>query len=208
MLRVGLTGGIASGKTTVAGMMRGLGCVLIELDPIAHALIEPGHAAYEQIVKEFGGEAILDAERHIDRAKLGAMVFADPARLQRLNQIVHPPVLQVLDNWFASLADAGVAELGVVEAALLVEAGYHTKLDRLVVCWCRPEQQLERLAARGLTPEQARQRIASQMPAEEKRKLATDVIDCSGSVEQTQEQTARVVDGLRKLAGAPAGAKA
>jgi dephospho-CoA kinase len=204
MLRVGLTGGIASGKTTVAGMMRALGCVLIELDPIAHALIEPGHAAYEQIVKEFGGEAILNNERHIDRAKLGAIVFADAARLQRLNQIVHPPVLQVLDNWFASLADSGAAELGVVEAALLVEAGYHTKLDRLVVCWCRPEQQLERLAARGLTREQAQQRIASQMPADEKRKLATDVIDCSGSVEQTQEQTARVVDGLRKLAGATA----
>jgi dephospho-CoA kinase len=184
--------------------MRALGCVLIELDPIAHALIEPGHEAYKQICKEFGGEAILGAERHIDRAKLGAIVFADPARLQRLNQIVHPPVLQVLDNWFASLADSGAAELGVVEAALLVEAGYHTKLDRLVVCWCRPEQQLERLAARGLTREQAQQRIASQMPADEKRKLATDVIDCSGSVEQTQEQTARVVDGLRKLAGATA----
>jgi dephospho-CoA kinase len=185
-------------------MMRALGCVLIELDPIAHALIEPGQEAYKQICKEFGGEAILNEERHIDRAKLGAIVFADAARLQRLNQIVHPPVLQVLDNWFDSLADSGAAELGVVEAALLVEAGYHTKLDRLVVCWCRPEQQLERLAARGLTREQAQQRIASQMPADEKRKLATDVIDCSGSVEQTQEQTARVVDGLRKLAGATA----
>jgi dephospho-CoA kinase len=206
MLRVGLTGGIASGKTTVAGMMRELGCVLIELDPIAHALIEPGHAAYEQIVREFGGDAILGEERRIDRAKLGAIVFADPARLQRLNQIVHPPVLQVLDGWFESLASSGAAELGVVEAALLIEAGYHTKLDRLVVCWCRPEQQLERLAARGFSPEQARQRIAAQMPADEKRKLATDVIDCSGSVEQSKEQTARVVETLRKLAGAPASA--
>lgn len=203
MLRVGLTGSIASGKTTVVGLMRGLGCVVIELDPIAHALIEPGHPAYEQICKEFGA-SILDDQRAIDRGKLGAIVFADPARLQRLNQIVHPPVLQVLDNWFASLAESGAAELGVVEAALLVEAGYHSKLDRLVVCWCRPEQQLERLLARGLTQEQARQRIAAQMPADEKRKLATDVIDCSGSMEQTQEQTQRVVDTLRNLAGAQA----
>jgi len=203
MLRVGLTGGIASGKTTVTGMMRALGCVVIELDPIAHALMEPGHAAYEQICKEFGAE-ILDSERRIDRSKLGPLVFADPAKLQRLNQITHPPVLQVVDNWFESLAESGAAEMGVVEAALLVEAGYHQKLDRLVVAWCRPEQQLERLLARGLSREAAQQRIAAQMPADEKRKLATDVIDCSGAIEQTQQQTEKVVATLRQLAGAAA----
>lgn len=199
MLRVGLTGGIASGKSTVVGLMRALQCVVIELDPIAHAVIEPGHAAYEQICKDFGVE-ILDAERRIDRAKLGAIVFADGAKLQRLNQIVHPPVLQIVDAWFESLAESGVAPLGVVEAALLIEAGYHQKLDRLLVTWCRPEQQMERLLARGHSREQAEQRIASQMSADEKRTLASDVIDCSGSLEQTQKQTEHVVATLKSLA--------
>ncbi len=202
MLRVGLTGGIASGKTTVVAIMRSLGCAVIELDPIAHALIEPGHQAYAQICQEFGAD-ILDSERRIDRGKLAAIVFADRARLARLNQIVHPPVLAVLDNWFASLAESGTADMGVVEAALLVEAGYHLKLDRLLVACCRPQQQLERLMARGLTPEQATQRIASQMPADEKRNLATDLIDCSGSIEQTREQTQLIVQTLRKLVDAP-----
>lgn len=202
MLRVGLTGGIASGKTTVTGMMRALGCEVLELDPIAHALMEPGHAVYEQVCKEFGAE-ILDSQRRIDRSKLGPIVFADRAKLDRLNQITHPPVLQVVDNWFTSLAASG-ADLGVVEAALLVEAGYRKKLDRLVVAWCRPEQQLERLLARGLSREAAQQRIAAQMPADEKRKLATDVIDCSGGIEQTQQQTKTVVAALRQLARAAA----
>lgn len=200
MLRVGLTGGISSGKTTVVGMMRALGCPVIELDPVAHTLMEAGKPAYAEVCREFG-DGILDPGGGVDRGKLAAIVFADPARLKRLNRILHPPVLAALDQWFADLSVSG-ANLGVVEAALLVEAGYHHKLDRLVVAWCRPEQQMERLLARGLSQEQARQRIAAQMPPEEKRALATDLIDCSGSLEQTREQTARLVQELRRLAGA------
>jgi len=205
MLRVGLTGGISSGKTTVVGMMRALGCPVIELDPVAHSLMETGKPAHAQICREFG-DAILSPGGSIDRGKLGAIVFADPTRLQRLNQILHPPVLATLDQWFAELSAAG-ADLGVVEAALLVEAGYHHKLDRLVVAWCRPEQQMERLLARGLSQQQAQQRIAAQMPPEEKRKLSSDVIDCSGSLEQTRAQTARLVQELRRLAGGAARAR-
>ena len=129
----------------------------------------------------------------MDRQKLGAIVFADPPRLARLNAIVHPPVLAAQDRELAAIERAEPHAIAVVEAALLIEAGYDKKLDCLVVTWCTPEQQLARLtqtlgAGRGLTIEQARQRIAAQMPVEEKRRMADEEIDCSGSLEHTREQ--------------------
>jgi len=206
MLRVGLTGGIATGKTTVAAILRKLGCHMLDADKIAHHLIEPGAAAYEDVVREFG-RGILTADGRVDRKKLGAIVFADPARLARLNAIVHPRVLETQDRELDALERTDSHAIAVVEAALLIEAGYAPKLDCLVVTWCTPEQQLERLtrqgadgiAGRGLTLEQARQRIAAQMPNEEKRRMADEVIDCSGSLEQTREQVVALVDKLKKM---------
>jgi dephospho-CoA kinase len=207
MLRVGLTGGIGCGKSTVAAMMRELGCHVLEADPLAHRLIEPGQPAREDVVREFGRE-ILDAAGRVDRGRLAEIVFADPARLARLNAIVHPRVLAELDRELDRLARVDPSGIAVVEAALLIESGYHRGLDRLVVVWCKPEQQLARLTdpafGRGMDLHQAKRRIASQLGLEEKRKLATDEIDCSGSLAETRRQVASLVDRLKQLAVAPA----
>ena len=206
MLRAGLTGGIATGKTTVAAILRELGCHMLDADKIAHHLIEPGAAAYEDVVREFG-RGILTADGRVDRKKLGDVVFADPARLARLNAIVHPRVLETQDRELDAIERADSHAIAIVEAALLIEAGYAPRLDCLVVTWCTSEQQLarltrqdsDRIAGRGLTLEQARQRIAAQMPNEEKRRMADEVIDCSGSLEYTREQVVALVAKLRSL---------
>lgn len=206
MLRVGLTGGIATGKSTVAAILRELGCRVLEADKIAHNLIEPGGSAYEEVVREFG-RGILTNDGRIDRSKLGAIVFAAPKRLEQLNAIVHPLVLAVQDRELAAIELAEPHAIAVVEAALLIEAGYADRLEYLVVTWCTPEQQLARLTGqnpgsgtgRGLSPEQAKQRIAAQMPIEEKRRIADEVIDCSGSLEHTREQTAALYAKLRGM---------
>ena len=202
MLRVGLTGGIATGKSTVVAMLRELGCHVLEADKIAHRMIEPGAAAYDEVVREFG-RCILQPDGRVDRPKLGAIVFGDPKKLARLNSIVHPPTLAAQDRELAEIEQAEPHAIAVVEAALLVEAGYDKKLDCLVVTWCTPEQQIARLtqqgAGRGLTVEQARQRIAAQMPVEEKRRLADEEIDCSGSLEHTREQVVALLARLRKM---------
>lgn len=199
MLRVGLTGGIACGKSTVAALMRELGCRVIEADAVAHRLMQPGQPSYNEIIHEFGRQ-ILRPDGPIDRAKLATIVFADEARLARLNQIVHPRVVVEQDAWLAEAECAEPRGVAVVEAPLLVESGYHTRLQRLVVTWCRPEQQMERLLARGLSREQAAQRIAAQMPLEKKRLLADDQIDCSGSLESTQHQVEQLVSKLKLIA--------
>lgn len=198
MLRVGLTGGIACGKSTVAAIMRELGCVILEADPLAHQVMEPGQPAHGEVVKEFGRD-ILGADGRVDRKKLGAIVFADSARLQRLNRIIHPRVLEALDRRLAQLEREKQTRIAVVEAALLIEADYHRHLDVLVVAWCRPEQQVARLLERGLTPEQAGQRIAAQMPLEQKRRVADEQIDCSGTLSETRRQTEALVERLTQL---------
>ena len=205
MLRVGLTGGIASGKTTVAAMLRELGCRLLEADKIAHQMIEPDGPAYKEVVREFG-RGVLTAEGFVDRQKLGAIVFAEPARLARLNAIVHPPVLEEQSRQLATIEHADAHAIAVVEAALLIEAGFDKKLEYLVVTWCTPEQQVERLTQRGtgraLTIEQARQRIAAQMPIEEKRRRADQVIDCSGTLGFTRAQVVALFAHLKAMEAA------
>ncbi len=201
MLRAGLTGGIATGKTTVAAMLSELGCRLLQADKIAHQMIEPDGAAYGEVVREFG-RGILTPDGLVDRKKLGAIVFADPPRLARLNAIVHPLVLEEQIRQLAAIERGDPHAIAVVEAALLIEAGFDRKLDYLVVTWCTPEQQLARLThagqGRGLTVEQARQRIAAQMPIDEKRKRADTAIDCSGTIEHTRAQ---VIELFAKLKG-------
>jgi dephospho-CoA kinase len=198
MLKVGLTGGIACGKSTVASLLRDLDCMVLEMDPIGHELLEPGQSAYDEIVRDFG-DSILGPGDAVDRAKLGAVIFNDSAKRLRLNQILHPRILDVVQKWFAALARPGGPEFAVVEAALIVETGFHKSLDNLIVCWCRPEQQRERLLERGLSREEAALRIAAQMPADEKRQLADEVIDCSGTIEETERQVRNVVARLKEL---------
>jgi dephospho-CoA kinase len=197
MLRLGLTGGIASGKTAVAAMLREMGFAVLDADSLAHKLIEPGEPAYDDVVREFGAP-ILDTDNRIDRVKLAAIVFSDPAKLARLNAILHPRVESVIHEQFAKWLRNGTRAAAFVEAALLVEAGYHKNLDGLVVTWCRPDQQLARLLARGFTDEDARRRIAAQLPVTEKLRYATEKIDCSGSLEDTRTQVAALAAKLRR----------
>ena len=202
MLRLGLTGGIASGKTAVAGMLREMGFAVLDADLLAHKVIEPGQPAYYEAAREFGPD-IVAPNGYINRAKLAAIVFADPAKLARLNAIIHPRVeaaaMRQLNEW----ARDGTREAAFVEAALLVEAGYQKILDGLVVTWCRPEQQLERLQSRGLTEQEARQRIAAQLPSDEKVRYATERIDCSGTLEATRRQVEALAAKLRRPAPKP-----
>ena len=202
MLRLGLTGGIASGKSAVAAILRELGFQVLDADRLAHKLIEPGHPAYDEVVREFG-PSIIDAQGRIGRGKLGAMVFADRAKLDRLNAIVHPRVKEEMLRQFAEWEKNGTRDAAFVEAALLVEADYQKQLDGLVVAWCRPEQQLERLRARGLSEEEARRRIAMQMPVAEKLAHATEKIDCSGSLAETRGQVEALAVTLRRKAALP-----
>jgi dephospho-CoA kinase len=199
MLRLGLTGGIASGKTAVAAMLRELGFAVIDADSLAHQLVEPGQPAYAEVVREFG-PGILDPGQRVDRAKLASIVFADRARLDRLNAILHPRVEAAAHRQFEEWSRDGARDAAFVEAALLVEAGFHKKLDGLVVTWCRPEQQLERLRARGFSDEEARRRIAAQLPAGEKLRFATEKIDTSGTLEETRRQVTALAQKLRRPA--------
>ena len=199
MLKVGLTGGIASGKSTVAEMFRARGCPVIEADRLAHSLMAPGQPAHDEIVREFG-RSVLATDSSIDRRKLAAVVFADRARLARLNQIVHPRVVAACEAEFARLGQEQPGAVALVEAALLVEAGYYRQLDKLIVTWCRPEQQLERLLAKGqLSREQAQRRLSSQMPPVEKRGYADFVIDTSGTLASVETQVGSVLEELRRL---------
>ncbi len=201
MLTVGLTGGIASGKSTVASILRDHDCAVLEMDSIGHELLEPGQATYDEVVREFGRD-VLAPSGAIDRGKLGAVVFANEAKRNRLNAILHPPILDVARKWFSALDRPGGPEFAVVEAALIFESGYSKELGRVIVCWCRPEQQIARLEERGLSREQAQARVAAQMPMNEKRKLADEVIDCSKSLDETEAQVDALVQKLRQLATA------
>jgi len=197
MLRLGLTGGIASGKSAVAAMLREMGFAVLDADSLAHKLIESGQPAYDEVVHEFG-PAVLATGGRVDRAKLSTVVFADRAKLDRLNAIVHPRVAEVIFSQFEVWRRAGVRDAVFVEAALLVESGIHKQLDGLVVAWCHPEQQLQRLLARGLSESEARRRIAAQLPVEEKLLLATEKIGCSGSLEETRRQVEALAAKLRR----------
>src|SRR5215472_7563344 len=186
MLRLGLTGGIASGKSAVAAILRELGFSVLDADALAHKLIEPGQPAYDQVLREFG-PSITDGQARVDRAKLA-----------RLNAIVHPRVAEAVSRQFDEWQRRGTRDAAFVEAALVVEAGMHKHLDGLVVAWCRPEQQLERLAARGMREDEARRRIAAQMPVEEKLRYGTEKIDCSGTLDETRQQVEALAAKLHR----------
>jgi dephospho-CoA kinase len=202
VLRVGLTGGIASGKSHVLGRLREAGCHTLDLDAVAHEVMGPGGPAYEPVVETFGRE-VLDASGRIDRKRLGARVFADPAARARLNALVHP---RVRDEEARRVARVGSAPgaVFVTDAALLVEAGLHLRFDRLVVVHCNEEEQLRRLTRRdGLGVEAARARILAQMPVAEKRGFAHLTVDTSGLPEDTDRAAAALAEALRVLAEQP-----
>jgi dephospho-CoA kinase len=196
MLRVGLTGGIASGKTTVSRLLAGLGAFVLDADAFARSVMEPGASAYGRVVDRFG-TTILDEEGRIVRRRLARLVFGDDEARRALNAIVHPEVMAEADRRLAAYAPRGRAPIAVFDAALLVESGLHRDFHRLIVTRCRRETQIRRLLARdGLSTEEAEARIDAQAPLEEKLKVAHYVVDTEGTLRETRKQTEGVYAAL------------
>ena len=197
MLSVGLTGGLATGKSHVGRHLADLGCFLVKADELGHRVLQPGAEAYEAVVALFG-PGILNPDGSIHRRKLAGEVFDQPDRLTALNAIVHPLVrarTRTLVDEFASRHPDGIA---VIEAAILIETGSFRNYDRLIVVTCSEEEQIVRAVDRdGITREEALARIRRQLPLEEKIRYADYVIDTSGSRENTAAQTRAVYESLR-----------
>lgn len=202
MLKVGLTGGYASGKSFVALRLEQLGCRVIYADKLGHQVLEPPGEAYLPTLEAFG-PGILAPDRRIDRKKLAAVVFADPERLQVLNNIVHPAVFHLEEDELAAWYVSHPNGIAVVEAAILIETGRYATFDRLIVTVCTREAQIARAMRRGgITVDQALARIERQLAAEEKVRYAHYVINTDGTEEQTTQQVNQIYDELKKLAEA------
>jgi dephospho-CoA kinase len=200
MLRAGLTGGLACGKSFVGETLASYGCLLVQADDLGHQVLAPGGEAYGEVVREFGRE-ILSNTGEIDRRALAARVFGAPDRLARLNSLVHPPVVQRENDLIAEFAAHNPHGIAIVEAAILIETGSYKRFDRMILVTCTEEQQVERAMRRdGAVLADVRARISRQMPLAEKRKFADFVIDTSGEKEDTLRQTRAVYDALRRLA--------
>lgn len=188
MLKVGLTGGIATGKSHVLALLREFGCETSDADALAHQAISPGKPAFEDIVREFGTE-VLAPDGTIDRTRLGQIVFADAERRQQLNSIVHPRVFEAQAKWYADVEARRPDAIAVVDAALMIETGSYRRFDVVVVVHCAPESQIARLMARNrLTREEALARINAQMPSADKLKFADYAIDTSRDFADTRRQ--------------------
>lgn len=206
MLRVGLTGGVACGKSTVAKMFADLGAQVVDADSIAHELYSPGQDVYQELVKRFG-QGIVKPDGEIDRAKLAAAAF-DGGRVEELNKIVHPAVIRQQDRWIREVAARDPHAVAIVEAALIFEAGVTDRFDKIMVVTCKPAQKVTRFAERtGRNEADARadvdRRTKAQIPDEEKARRADFVIDNSGSVEETRHQVERIYAELKSLARRP-----
>lgn len=198
-LLVGLTGGIATGKSTVSAMFRALDCVVIDADVLAREVVAPGEPAYRAIVEEFG-PGVLQPDGGLDRTRLGAVVFADPERRRRLEQITHPAIRARFTQRLEELAAQGFAGIVLFDAPVMIESGNYRTMERLVVVATDEATQAARLQARdGMGSEQARQRMATQMPVAEKAKLADHVIDNSGDRAATEAQVRRVHAALLEV---------
>src|SRR6266849_1896909 len=218
MLKVGLTGGIASGKSVVGEMFVARGAHLVQADHIAHELMLPGQPVYNEVVRHFGRE-ILNPDGSLNRAKLAEVAFSSPAvsagrtpasspsRIEELNRIVHPAVIRSQEGWMEEMGRQDPHAVAIVEAALILEAGMAKRFDRLIVVTCSEEQRVARFAAsQKLDPEAARKevnrRMAAQLPEAEKVKAADCVIDNSGSLDHTGKQVTQV---WRQLHGEASG---
>ena len=202
-LLVGLTGGIATGKSTVTNMLTGPDVRVVDADALAREVVEPGTPPHAQIAAEFG-QGVLQPDGRLDRARLAEIVFPDPVKRQRLEAITHPAIRARFEQIMADLEREGFDGILIWDAALLVESGGHKKMDKVVVVTTGPATQLRRLMARDdSTEEAARARTASQMPLEDKARAGDYVIDNSGSREETQARVREVyralLEDLRRL---------
>jgi dephospho-CoA kinase len=207
LLKVGLTGGIAAGKSVVGEMFVALGAHLIQADAISHQLMQPGQAVYQEVVRHFG-PGILHPDGTVNRARLAEAAFGAPgtnqtSRIQELNRIVHPAVIRRQEEWMQEVGRRDPRAIAVVEAALILEAGAAKDFDRLVVVTCLPEQRIQRWAARmGVDQDTAQRevtrRMAAQFPDEKKIEAADYVIDNSGSLDETQKKVGQVYMELKR----------
>ena len=197
MLKVGLTGSIAVGKTFVCDLFRELGAHVLDADVAAREVVEPGSAGLATVIESFGEDILLPGGG-LDRAKLGSIVFADAEKRQLLNSIVHPLVIEKQNEWLEQVENDDPHGIAIVDAALMIESGGYKRFDKLIVVWCRPDVQLDRLMRRDrLSKVEAARRIAAQMPQEEKKSYADYLIDTSGLKEDTRRQAADVFAQLK-----------
>jgi len=179
-----------------------LGAHLIQSDVVAHQLLQPGEAVYGAVVAQFGAE-ILNPDKSVDRARLAELAFGQPSRIQELNEIVHPAVIQRENNWMDGIARKDLHAIAIVEAALILEARSHRRFDRLLVVTCRPEQRIERWASKmkvdfDTARREVERRMAAQLPDEDKIKAADYVIDNSGPLDLTRQRVIQVYERLQQ----------
>jgi dephospho-CoA kinase len=196
----GLTGSVACGKSTVARFFHDLGARIVDADRVGHELIEPGRPSYAEILHRFG-EEIRGADGAIDRKKLGARVFASPEELDALNAILHPRIMARVDDLAREQYALDPRAVVIVDAALVFESRIGGMTRKVIVAWCRPEQQMERLMAKtGVSRQEAEQRIQAQMPQEEKCRRADYLIDCSTGLGEARRQAEKLFPELQRLA--------
>ncbi|MFY9225007.1 MAG: dephospho-CoA kinase [Blastocatellia bacterium] len=200
MLKVGLTGGIGTGKSHVAKIFIELGCYVFDADKIARQVVEPGEVGFEKVVAEFG-EEILAEDGTIDRAKLGQIVFSSPEKREKLNQTLHPIIIAKQDSLISETINQNPNAIVIIDAALMIETGSYKRFDKLIVVYCNKESQIERVMKRNnLSRSEVESRINSQMPSDEKRKYADIEIDTSGTFEETEKKIIYVYEQLKELA--------
>lgn len=199
MLKIGLTGSIAVGKSFVCDVFRELGCHVLDADKTARDVVARGTAGLHLIIDEFGGGVLLPTG-DLDRKKLGSIVFDDEEKRQRLNAIVHPLVIAAQDQWICDVEAADANGIAIIDAALMIESGGYKRFEKLIVVWCEPAIQLKRLMSRdGLDQGEAEKRIAAQMSQEEKKGFADYLIDTSGSRDDTKANATRIFSDLTEL---------
>lgn len=199
MLKLGLTGSIAVGKSYVCEVFRELGVFVLDADQTARKVVEPNTKGWQLIVENFG-DSVLQLDKQINRAKLGAIIFADEGKRQLLNSIVHPLVFEAQNEWLAEIESENPQNIAIIDAALMIESGGYKRFDKLIVVWCQPEIQLERLMTRNsLSETEALKRIKAQMPQEEKKRFADYLIDTSEGFEATKQQTVEIFEQLQLL---------
>jgi dephospho-CoA kinase len=210
MLRVGLTGGLACGKSTVAKMMADRGAHVVEADKVAHELMTPGQSVYDEVVRLFGRKIVNETDGSIDRKKLAEIAFGS-GRVQELNAVVHPAVIEHQQEWMEELARRDPHAIAVWEAALILEADVSGRFDKLVVVTCKEDQKIDRYVHRAIKAgagplaeislrQEAQRRIAAQIPDEDKIKVADHIIDTSGPVSATEKQVEKLMKELESIA--------
>ena len=196
MLKAGLTGSISVGKSFVLSVFRELGCHVLDADRVAREVVAPGTDGLRRVAEAFG-DSVLNPDGSLDRERLGSIVFSNKEKRTLLNSIIHPLVFEEQDLWLKEREREDSRGIAIVDAALMIESGGYRRFDKLIVVWCEPDLQLQRLMSRnGLSEDEAKKRIASQMSQDEKKKHADFLIDTSKGFEDTRQQTAEV---LRQL---------